>query len=328
MDKLTNKELYDMLIKSMPSELGKSFPSYEEALSLNLVNINMNAFIDTLTNKIGKMLYIEQHFNNPFDILYAGEMPYGYSIEQLFLEDTEIVGILDKADEVFNSSLPRLKGIVSNSKLSKKAKVSISHERLKSAFVKEFGLYTLITSMLGNLKTSVSKDKFKEVEKTLSNFAKGLDYNEEKLNFKQKPCVIKKGNNLIETILETVEEFTLPNDKYNPCKTNTQCLKSDIVIFVKPNVYASLLSTYSGLLDGFYSIKSVKNLPNEVTNLTTNDSVEPLALIMDKRLIPIMLDYNGVEKIEDPSSLTINHYYYEVYDLPVNTFSNFAIISE
>lgn len=328
MEKLTNKEIYDKLISTMPKDLGNSFPSYEEALRLNLINIDMNSFIETICNKIGKMLYIEQHFSNPFNELFYGEMPFGYSIEELFLEDSTVQSLLEGNEkEVFNSSLPRLNGLVANSRFDKKVKMSISVERLKSAFLKEFGLYDLISKMLSNLKTSMSKDKYKEIERALKEFSKGLDYNGENLNFKQVPYKEVASSNLIESIVKIVEEFTLPSDKYNPSKFNTQCLKSDIIIFVETEIYAKLVSTDSILLRGEYNIKSISNLPTDITNLSTNDTINPVALIMDKRLMPIMLNYNGLDRIDDPNSLTTNYYYYENYSLPVNTFSNFAILT-
>ena len=136
MEKLTNKEIYDKLISTMPKDLGNSFPSYEEALRLNLINIDMNSFIETICNKIGKMLYIEQHFSNPFNELFYGEMPFGYSIEELFLEDSTVQSLLDGDEkEVFNSSLPRLNGLVANSRFDKKVKMALIVERLKSAFL-------------------------------------------------------------------------------------------------------------------------------------------------------------------------------------------------
>lgn len=328
MEKLTNKEIYDKLISTMPKDLGNSFPSYEEALRLNLINIDMNSFIETICNKIGKMLYIEQHFSNPFNELFYGEMPFGYSIEELFLEDSTVQSLLDGDEkEVFNSSLPRLNGLVANSRFDKKVKMTLSAERLKSAFLKEFGLYDLISKMLSNLKTSMSKDKYKEIEKALKEFVKGLDSNGENLNFKQAPYKEVVSSNLIESIVKIVEEFTLPSDKYNPSKFNTQCLKSDIIIFVKSEIYAKLVSSDSILLRGEYNIKSISDLPTDITNLSTNDTINPVALIMDKRLMPIMLNYNGLDRIDDPNSLTTNYYYYENYSLPVNTFSNFAILT-
>lgn len=328
MEKLTNKEIYDKLISTMPKDLGNSFPSYEEALRLNLINIDMNSFIESIFNKIGKMLYIEQHFSNPFNELFYGEMPFGYSIEELFLEDSTVQSLLEgDENEVFNSSLPRLNGLVANSRFDKKVKMTLSVERLKSAFLKEFGLYDLISKMLSNLKTSMSKDKYKEIEKALKEFAKGLDSNGENLNFNQAPYKEVASSNLIESIVKIVEEFTLPSTKYNTSKFDTQCLKSDIIIFAKPEIYAKLVSTDSILLRGEYNIKSISNLPTDITNLSTNDTINPVALIMDKRLMPIMLNYNGLDRIDDPNSLTTNYYYYENYSLPVNTFSNFAILT-
>lgn len=328
MKKLTNKEIYDKLISTMPKDLGNSFPSYEEALRLNLINIDMNSFIESICNKIGKMLYIEQHFSNPFNDLFYGEMPFGYSIEELFLEDSTVQSLLEgDENEVFNSSLPRLNGLVANSRFDKKVKMTLSVERLKSAFLKEFGLYDLISKMLSNLKTSMSKDKYKEIEKALKEFTKRLDSNGENLNFKQAPYKEVASSNLIESIVKIVEEFTLPSDKYNPSKFNTQCLKSDIIIFVETEIYAKLVSTNSILLRDEYNIKSISDLPTVITNLVSNDTVKPIALIMDKRLMPIMLNYNGLDRIDDPNSLTTNYYYYENYSLPVNTFSNFAILT-
>lgn len=333
MEKMTNEQIYNQVLEDMPAGMRGSYPSYAEAKTLNFVNLNLNDFIQTLSNKIGKMLYITQHFSNPYDSLIEGDMPYGYSVEQLFMENSTVKSLLENIDEdetggqhIFNSSLPTLNGIVSNHQLIKKSKLSISQQRLKSAFYNEYGLEALINQTLETLRVSLNKDKYDETEKLLNNFAKGVDYKGEKLNFKQKPYIIETTNT-IKGIIEMVENFTLHDTKHNPSKVDTQCLKSDIVIFVTPSVYGQIMASANWLFYGGYEIHSVKTIPNQVTNLSTLDTINSQAVVMDRRLLPMLLQYSGIEVVENPNSLELEYYYYECYNLPINTFSNYGIVT-
>ena len=48
-----------------------------------------NAFINTLTNRIGKSLFFDKVFNNPYKMFHKGMLPFGKSVEQLFVEMAE-----------------------------------------------------------------------------------------------------------------------------------------------------------------------------------------------------------------------------------------------
>lgn len=327
MDKLTNKEVYENIVNSMPEGMRAKMPSYEKAIEMQLINIDMNDFIQTLTNKIGKMLYIEQHFNNPYDRFYYGEMPFGYNVEQLFSENQIVNELIENSLDLFNSSLPNLKGIVSNNQLVKSCKINISYQRLKSAFYSENGLINLINNILENVRTSMAKKKYDEVEKVLNKFPTGVDTNSNQLNFKQ-PVKVIQSQNIVKDIIKTIEDFTIPSTEFNPSKYENQCLKDDILVLVKSDTYAELMSNANKLLLNDYNIISVKSLPTEYTNLSSNTPITTKAVILDKRILPILISYNTIDVIENPNKLELEYYYVECFNLPINTFSNYTIISE
>ena len=48
-----------------------------------------NEFLNALTNKIARTLFYSKVFENPLKALHKGMLPYGYSLEQIFVEMAE-----------------------------------------------------------------------------------------------------------------------------------------------------------------------------------------------------------------------------------------------
>lgn len=45
-----------------------------------------NEFITVLTNQIGRNIYLNQVYKNPFAFMNCGELPFGKSIEMVFVD--------------------------------------------------------------------------------------------------------------------------------------------------------------------------------------------------------------------------------------------------
>lgn len=328
----SNKDFYNELIEDMPSGMRENFPSYDTLIQNRLSGINMNDFIQTLCNKIGKMMYFEQRFYNPYEVLFAGSLPYGYSVEELFMESPLVIDLLenfeganDEFESLYNTSSPKFHGLISNIQLIKKSKISISEKRVKSAFYNEGGLQRLLQTIISELRTTLAKEKYREFGVTLEHLALGVDYNNEQLQMKQ-PVSVLKVTNLVNDILKTIKDFTLTSDKFNMSKVSTQCTESDIVVYTTSENYSLIMNNYNAISSGRYDIRVVDNLPSEYNNGSGKTTIVTEAIVMDKRTIPALNNYDGTQVIENPNTLELDYFYYECFNLPVNTFSNFCLL--
>ena len=100
-----------------------------------------NDFINTLTNRIGRQMFFDKVFNNPFKMLHKGELPYGKSIEQLFVEMAEekgfnehFTGSNSNEGDLIGIVAPKVKPDYISQNFAYKFKTSISDLQLKGAF--------------------------------------------------------------------------------------------------------------------------------------------------------------------------------------------------
>lgn len=330
---MTNEQIYNEILSEIPEGMRDNFPQFSSLNSDTIRNIKTDLFIDTLIRKIGKMLYLEQKFDNPYEILYREDrMPYGYSVEELFMESPVVIDLVenfetssDEIDDLFNTELPKVQDFVSTAQLIKKCKVSVSEKRLRTAFYSEGGLYRLLTTLMREIRTALDKEKYREIEVTLSNFAEGEDYNGTKLVLKQGIKCIKKTE-LVKDIIKTIESFRITSNEFNPSKVETQSTLDDIIVFVTPDTYSEIMRDYTILNTYKYNIRCVKSLPKCYNNGSGTADVTTRAMILDKNVLPVLVNYDGVETFVDPNKLETQYFYYECFNLPVNTFSNFALI--
>ena len=98
MNKLkTNAEILNTIRANASTEYQERVP---EALGVggNVSNVfsqyptMKNEFLTALTNKIARTLFYSKVFDNPLKALHKGMLPYGYSLEQIFVNMAESKG--------------------------------------------------------------------------------------------------------------------------------------------------------------------------------------------------------------------------------------------
>ena len=184
MAKMSNKQILDQIRATGSAEYQERVP---EAMGVggNVSKVftqyptMKNEFINTLTNKVIKTYFYSKVFNNPLRLLHKGNLEYGYSLEQLFVDMAEKKGFFenfDNGDEVKDlvaTKKPSVKQLYIERNFAYKYKVTISDAQLKTAFRSQDGLYQLVERVTSSLISGAYFDEFKDMKAIINAHAQG-----------------------------------------------------------------------------------------------------------------------------------------------------------
>lgn len=228
-----------------------------------------NEFINTLTNKIVRTDFFSKVYRNPLKELKGGMLPFGTSIEQLFVSYAKTKGFLAKENQdTYDSASALVKRKESDVKamyiernFQYVYEVSISDIQLKGAFMSQNGLSELVNQLVSSLTSGAEVQEYKDIIKTLtatangkyliqdtSDATKGLLKEAEMQQNKgitQRMAMYELGANpnprQISTAVRSLAgRMKFMSNKYNMSGVETFSNKEDLVFLTTPEVVAQL----------------------------------------------------------------------------------------
>lgn len=277
-----------------------------------------NEFIQTLTNKIGKTIFLSKFYENPFKFFKKGSLPYGTTIESIFVDIIKGKSF----DESFGENeVTSLIGEEKNNNVKvefyeqnfiHKYKMSISDLRLKGAFNSANGLSDLIQRMVQAPLNSAQFDEYLMTKKVItqltlkeigiSGFA-SLDENAQ----------AKKLTKLVKTY---IEKFKFMSNEYNNQGVMTFTNPEELVVLVTPetkaNIDVELLASAFNMDKA--SIQSRLVTIDSFTKKHTDGSEVPdtdtLCIVADENLVQYYETVNSTETFRNADKLITNTFYH------------------
>ena len=268
MAQLQNKDILNAIRQEAGAEYQNNIPvatgsnDLEVFAALESYPTSKNAFINTLTNRIGRQMFFDKVFNNPYKMFHKGELPYGKSIEQLFTEMAEEKGFTEhftgsssNEADLIGVLPPSVKVDYITENFQYKFKTSISDMQIRGAFTDPYGLMTLINNAVNSLLSSTEYSEFRDMKKILTNAKKdstggstigtGLVQKMYAEANTKANAFYPLGENFTMSKLSvgiraTANRFTFPSEKYNLAGVKTFSKKEDLVLFVTPEIQAEL----------------------------------------------------------------------------------------
>ena len=291
-----------------------------------------NEFITVLTNQIGKQIYLNQVYKNPFNFMNCGALPFGKSIEMVFVDLIKAKNF----NENFGSEGTKVGSLLSKEDMSDKVKVSyftenyrhkykitISDEQLKGAFRDANGLQNLINMILVTPINSKEFDQYLLCKQALCNAV----IQSETISGYATMEENKQAKVLTKKVRTYVEKFKFMSDQFNTGGVHTFTRPEDVVVFVTPETKA-LLDVE--LLASSFNMDKAKLMARIVTidnftklNATTTgeagsgkkgdveEDTKCLAIVSDKKLIQNYGTLNTSESIRNPEDLETNSFYHD-----------------
>ena len=202
-----------------------NYESRQQVMTAIMEGGYRNEFLEALYNRIGKVLLMNQTFNQPWGVFKKGILEYGEVVEQIFVDIAKpMIYDPERAEkEVFKREIPDVKTMFYVINFKNFYKQTVQEYSLKQAFLTETGLYDLVASIIGAMVNGAIADEFMVMKYVL---ARAI------LDGRLKPVTIPtvQRNNL-EDIVSIIKgksnDWTFPTSEYNSLGITRQVKKED-----------------------------------------------------------------------------------------------------
>lgn len=337
----TNQEILNQIRDNASAEYQARIPAAADAKSTEIYSLlsdyptAMNEFIQALTNKVVKSVFYSKVFNNPLRMLHRGELPVGYAIENVFVEMAEKRGGRQhfEGSETVEGDLIRTAGAkVKVQYLEKnfeyKYKVSISEDKLRTAFYNADGLSNMISQLINSEISAAYHDEYKDMMALIETAAEykvnqldpstglmaknsltGLQgmHTETVTGFESNPKV------LVEKIRELAGDLQFPDTRYNMAGVETFSNPEDLIFLttsaVNAKIDVNVLASAFNVSSADVKVRTiiVKQLPKTINSAEgTPAEGECIGLLLDRDFIQAYDTLFKTKTFENGDQLTTN----------------------
>lgn len=319
MSKVSNKEILNVIRDSASLDYQDKVPASDGLNTPDILAVFdnyqaiANEFISTLVNKIGKTMIYSKAYNNPLKMLKKGLVPYGDTVEQLFVRMAEMknfgehwdsTGATEEAD-LIRTLKPQVTSLYISKNIDKKFKTSIINKDLRKAFLSEGGLSNLVQQIVTSITTKIEFNEFSLTKKTLNSLV------EECKVIENKPA--SQGDTTI----------AIPAGKGKAVQQGPYCVGISSTS-IAPELYAQEITVHIRTLAGKMAFMSNKyNLAKECTFSRKEDLV-----FITTPEMSAMLDVFVLANAFNVSSADIKTRIIEVDELPSGIFKKTTITDD
>lgn len=287
-----------------------------------------NEFISVLTNQVAKQLFFSKAYENPYKLFNRGMLPYGKSIESIFVDivkgkqRTHETNATTLASDLLSRENPNVKVEYYSENFRHQYKTTITDEELKGAFRAENGLSSMTGRILQAPLTSIEYDMQEMVLHALPEL-KGGKATIDKTAYTAM-TEEEKAKVLVKTIKSQVIKMGFLNNKHNGQGVMTFSRPQDLVVFLDPDMMANIDVE---LLAQAFNISKAE-VPLHVlpvpqftkrtvttdeeggeTTVTYAEDTDCLAIICDKDAIQIYETLNSSETFRNPQGIYTNVFF-------------------
>ena len=229
-----------------------------------------NEFLAALTNKIARTLFYSKVFENPLKALHKGMLPYGYSLEQIFVQMAEGKGFWehwdvsgDEVKDLVAKRKPDIKLLYIERNFAYKYKTTISDQQLRTAFTEQSGLARLVEQVVSSVYSKAYFDEFNDMKAVLEAHAQAKFLKYDSTTGKYTPTPLTntalpggkneaimvigeyvtqeaKGKALSKAIRTVAGKMAFPSDKYNSAGVNQWSERNQLIYITTPEEQAEL----------------------------------------------------------------------------------------
>lgn len=203
-----------------------------------------NEFVNVLTNQVSKQLFFNKVWENPYKMFNRGQLPYGKSIESIFIDivkgkdRTRQTNATTLASDLLTRQTPNVKVEYHSENFQQQYPTTLSDEELKGAFRNANGLSEMTARILQAPITGAEFDQFLMIKHALAN----LKCAEVKIGkTAYQGLTPKEKANLITTSVKAyVKKLKFLSNNYNAQGVMTFSKPSDLYLFVPADISAFL----------------------------------------------------------------------------------------
>ena len=280
-----------------------------------------NEFIGVLTNQVSKQLFFNKVWENPYKMFNRGQLPYGKSIESIFIDivkgkdRTRQTNANNLASDLLTRQVPNLKVEYYSENFQQQYPTTISDEELKGAFRTANGLSEMTARILQAPLTGAEFDQFLMIKHALANL-KTAQVKIGKTAYTAMTAK-EKANVITTTVKAYVKKLKFLSNNYNAQGVMTFSRPTDLYLFVPADISAFLdveqLATAFNIskvelptrvldIDNFQKV----NTGNDASSNPYVEDTDALFYLIDKDAIQLYETLNESESFRNPQAKYTN----------------------
>ena len=280
-----------------------------------------NEFINVLTNQVSKQLFFNKVWENPYKMFNRGQLPYGKSIESIFIDivkgkdRTRQTNATNLASDLLSRQTPNVKVEYYTENFQHQYPTTLSDEELKGAFRNQNGLSEMTARILQAPLTGAEFDQFLMIKHALANLKTAqVKIGKSAYN----GLTAKEKANLITTTVKAyVKKLKFLSNNYNAQGVMTFSRPTDLYLFVPADISAFLdveqLATAFNIskvelptrvldIDNFQKV----NTGNDASSNPYVEDTDALFYLIDKDAIQLYETLNESESFRNPQAKYTN----------------------
>ena len=280
-----------------------------------------NEFVNVLTNQVSKQLFFNKVWENPYKMFNRGQLPYGKSIESIFIDivkgkdRTRQTNTNNLASDLLTRQVPNVKVEYYTENFQQQYPTTLSDEELKGAFRTQNGLSEMTARILQAPLTGAEFDQFLMIKHALANL-KTAQVKIGKTAYNG--LTAKEKANLITTTVKAyVKKLKFLSNNYNAQGVMTFSRPTDLYLFVPADISAFLdveqLATAFNIskvelptrvldIDNFQKV----NTGNDASSNPYVEDTDALFYLIDKDAIQLYETLNESESFRNPQAKYTN----------------------
>lgn len=277
-----------------------------------------NEFVQVLTNQVSKQLFFNKVWENPYKMFNRGQLPYGKSIESIFVDivkgkdRTRQTTADNLASDLLTRQTPNVKVEYYTENFQHQYPTTISDEELKGAFRNANGLSEMTARILQAPLTGAEFDQFLMIKHALANL-KTAEVKIGKTTYNGLTAQ-QKANVITTTVKAYVKKLKFLSNNYNAQGVMTFSRPSDLYLFVPADISAFL--DVEQLANAF-NISKVE-LPTRVLDIDNFqkasddgyvEDTDALFYLIDKDAIQLYETLNESESFRNPQAKYTNIFF-------------------
>lgn len=278
-----------------------------------------NEFLSSLVDRIGLVVITQTHLNNHLKKFKKGQMPYGRTIEQIFVDITKAQKYdPENAEEtVFKREIPNVKTLFHERNRQDFYKQTIQDSSLKTAFLSWGNFESFTSSIITAIYNSAEVDEFKYTKLLIDNY-----YSKGHFTIKKVPVpdTQNRAMEFVKIARATVRKMSLPTGSrdYNALAVHTRSDIEDLHILIDADLEAEL--DVEVLAKAFNMDKTT--FMGNVTVIDNFASEGLQAVIVDRDWFMIYDNLLKMETIRNPQGLYWNYNYHVWQTYSASRFHN------
>ena len=195
----------------------------------------LNEFMDVLVTRIGMTYIHASEFTNPLAAFKGSRLNYGSSIQEIAPKWIKAHSYKDDVETLLKMHRPDARVIYHSQNRRDKYPISITEQELRTAFTSEYGLNSLVASIMEVPKNSDEYDEFQIMKQLFAYYAENLGF----YQYHMSGAVTDEatGKEFLKAVRTFAGRLKFPTTIYNSQKI------TDIPVFVKDNSELVLITT-------------------------------------------------------------------------------------